>query len=166
MPCRGLLKKAFLFLGLALLLAILAGAGQTSILKLKVIVLRGANIRSEPDFIGAILKTVPVGTLFESPGKEGRWYKVSLPADDKGPAATGYIYDSLVVIVEEIKIRPTKVEAPPRPRKEEPAVEKVEPVEKRLPQPEVAPRARQKDFFCFRLLLYSSSVTHPPSLTT
>ena len=147
MRCLGFPKRAFLIFGFFLLLGILAGAGQTSLFRLKVIVLRGANIRSKPDFTGAILKTVPVGTLFESPGKEGRWYKVGLSPDAKETAVTGYIYDSLVAIVEEIKIGPTKVEAPPRPKKEEPVVEKVEPVEKPQVRPEVAlPVSRKRSF--------------------
>jgi len=163
MRCRGLFKKAFLFLGLALLLGILAGAGQTSIFRLKVIVLRGANIRSKPDFTSAILKTVPVGTLFESPGKEGRWYKVGLPPDAKGTAVAGYIYDSLVAIVEEIKIEPTKVEAPPPPKKEEPVVEKIVPVEKPQVQPEVALPVSRKRSFSLRLYGKIGKLLTPPS---
>jgi len=163
MRCRGFPKRVFLILGFFLLLGILAGAGQTSIFRLKVIVLRGANIRSKPDFTGAILKTVPVGTLFESPGKEGRWYKVGLPSDAKETAVTGYIYDSLVAIVEEIKIEPTKVEAPPRPIKEEPVVEKAEPVEKPQVQPEVALPVSRKGSFSLRPYGKIGKLLTPPS---
>jgi hypothetical protein len=159
---RGFFKKAFLFLGLSLLLTIIqAGAGQTSIFKLKVIVLRGANIRSKPDITGVILKAVPFETLLESPGKEGRWYRVSLPPDAQGITVTGYIYDSLVAIVEEIKIEPTKVTAPPRPKIEETVVEKVEPAQK--PQPEVALPAPPKRSFCFRFYGKMGKLLTPPS---
>jgi len=159
---RGFFEKAFLFLGLAFLLTTLAGAGQTSIFKLKVIVLRGANIRSKPDITGVILKAVPFEALLESPGKEGRWYKVSLPADARGPATTGFIYDSLVVIVEETTGGPTKVEAPRRPIKEVPVVE-VEPVEIRPLQPEKAIPVSRKSTFSLRLYGKMGKLLTPPS---
>jgi len=154
-------KRVFLFLGLAFLLPTLAAAGQTSIFKLKVIV-QAANIRSKPDIASAILKTVPAGTLFESPGKEGRWYKVSLPPDAKGTAVTGYIYDSLVEIIEEIKAEAAKVAAPTPPKKE-PVVEKAPPVEKRRTQPEVALPVSRKRSFSFRPYAKMGMLLTPPS---
>lgn len=158
---HGFPKRAFLFLGLALLLLTLAAAGQTSIFKLKVIV-PAANIRSKPDIASAIIKTVPAGTLFESPGKEGRWYKVSLPPDAKGTAVTGYIYDSLVEIIEEIKAEPAKVAAPTPPKKE-PVVEKAPPVEKRRAQPEVALPVSRKRSFSLRPYAKMGMLLTPPS---
>ena len=155
-------KKAFLFLGLAFLLATLAAAGQTSIFKLKVIV-QAANIRSKPDITSAIIKTVPAGTLFESPGKEGRWYKVSLPPDAKGTAVIGYLYDSLVEIIEEIKAEPAKVEAPTPPKKEAPVVEKIAPVEKRKALPEVALPVSRKRSFSLRPYAKMGVLLTPPS---
>ncbi len=162
MSHHGFPKRAFLFLGLALLLPTLAAAGQTSIFKLKVIV-QAANIRSKPDIASAVIKTVPAGTLFESPGKEGRWYKVSLPPDAKGTAVAGYLYDSLVEIIEEIKAEPAKVEAPTPPKKEAPVVEKVAPVEKRQAQPEVALPLSRKGSFSFRPYAKMGMLLTPPS---
>lgn len=156
------LKKLFLSLGLVFLLSTLVAAGQSSIFKLKVIV-QAANIRSKPDITSAILKTVPAGTLFESPGKEGRWYKVSLPPDAKGTTVTGYLYDSLVEIIEEIKAEPAKVEAPTPPKKEEPAVEKVVPVEKRKAQPDVALAVSRKKSFSLRPYVKLGMLLTPPS---
>jgi hypothetical protein len=154
-------KKVFLFLCLALLLATMAAASQASMVKLKVIV-KAANIRSKPDIASAILKTVPAGTLFESPGNEGRWYKVSLPPDAKGTAVTGYVYDSLVEIVGEIKTEPSKVEAP-TPPKREPIVEKALPVEKRRAQPEVALSVSRKRSLSFRPYAKIGVLATPPS---
>lgn len=159
---HGFTKRAFLFLGLALLLPTLAAAGQASIFKLKVIV-QAANIRSKPDIASAILKTVPAGTLFESPGKEGRWYKVSLPPDAKRTAVTGYLYDSLVEIIEEIKAEPPKVEAPTPPKKEKPVAEKAIPVEKRQAQPEVALPVSRKKSFSLRPYAKMGMLLTPPS---
>ncbi|MCX6575784.1 MAG: SH3 domain-containing protein [Candidatus Aminicenantes bacterium] len=155
-------KRVFLFLGLAFLLPTLAAAGQTSIFKLKVIV-QAANIRSKPDIASAILKTVPAGTLFESPGKEGRWYKVSLLPDAKGTAVTGYVYDTLVEIVGEIKAEPAKVEAPTPPKKEKPVAEKAIPVEKRQAQPEVALPGSRKRSFSLRPYAKLGMLLTPPS---
>jgi len=155
-------KRAFLFLGLALLLPTLAAAGQASIFKLKVIV-QAANIRSKPDITSAILKTVPAGILFESPGKEGRWYKVSLPPDAKGTAVTGYVYDTLVEIVGEIKAEPAKVEAPTPPKKEKPVAEKAIPVEKRPARPEVALPVSRKKSFSLRPYAKMGMLLTPPS---
>jgi len=159
---HGFTKRAFLFLGLALLLPTLAAAGQASIFKLKVIV-QAANIRSKPDIASAILKTVPAGTLFESPGKEGRWYKVSLPPDAKRTAVTGYLYDGLVEIIEEIKAEPPKVEAPTPPKKEKPVAEKAIPVEKRQAQPEVALPVSRKKSFSLRPYAKMGMLLTPPS---
>jgi hypothetical protein len=155
-------KRVFLFLGLAFLLATLAAAGQTSIFKLKVIV-QAANIRSKPDIASAILKTVPAGTLFESPGKDGRWYKVSLLPDAKGTAVTGYVYDTLVEIVGEIKAEPAKVEAPTPPKKEKPVAEKAIPVEKRPARPEVALPVSRKRSFSLRPYAKMGMLLTPPS---
>jgi hypothetical protein len=158
-------KRVFLFLSLALLQEATAAAGQASIFKLKVIVLRGANIRSKADITSTIVKTVPVGTLFESPGKEGRWYKVGLPPDAEGTVVNGYIYDSLVEIIEEIKAEPPKVEAPTPPKKEEPVVEKALPVEKPPAQPEVTVPVFRKRSFSFRPYAKMGRLLPPPSAT-
>ncbi len=156
-------KSFFLSLFLMiLLLAVQAEAGQATIFKLKVIV-QAANIRSKPDISSPILKTVPAGTLFESPGKEGRWYKLSLPPDAKGNVVFGYIYDSLVEIVEEIKAEPPKIEAPTPPKKEEAAVDKAVPVEKPEPQ-SAAPRpVHRKRNFSLRPYSKIGSLLTPPS---
>jgi Bacterial SH3 domain len=156
-------KNIFLFLCLALLLPMVASAGQASIFKLKVTV-QAANIRSKPDIASTILKTVPAGTLFESSGKEGRWFKVSLPPDAKGTVVIGYLYDSLVQVVEEIKPEPPKVEAPTPPKKEE-AVEKAVPVEKPQIKPEVAFPTSRKRSFSFRVYSKSGMLLTPPSAT-
>jgi hypothetical protein len=156
-------KKVFLFLWLALLLATLAAAGQASMVKLKVIV-KAANIRSKPDLASAILKTVSNGTLFESPGKEGRWYKVNLPPDAKGTTVTGYVYDSLVEVVEEIKEEALKAAIGEAPKKEA-AGEKAIPAEIQKTQPEPAPAASvfRKRSLSFRPYAKFGVLATPPT---
>lgn len=156
-------KKVFIFLSLALLQATMAAAGQASMVKLKVIV-KAANIRSKPDITSAILKTVPAGTLFESPGKEGRWYTVNLPPDAKGTTVTGYVYDSLVEVVEEIKAEAPKAAIAEAPKKEA-AGDKAVPAEIRKTQPESAPAASvfRKRSLSFRPYAKFGVLATPPT---
>jgi len=163
MQSHGFSKKVFLFLSLALLLATMAAAGQASMVKLKVIV-KAANIRSKPDFTSRILKTALVGTLFESPGKEGRWYKLNLPAGPQGAPVIGYILESLVEVVEEIKAEAPKVAIAEAPKKEA-AGDKAIPAEIRKTQPEPAPAASvfRKRSLSFRPYAKFGVLATPPT---
>lgn len=62
-----------------------------------------ANIRLEPSTQSTIVSTVPLGAVLEVIKKEGNWYFVKLPPDEKGIVVTGYIHHSTVEIFEEIE---------------------------------------------------------------
>jgi hypothetical protein len=83
-----------------------------------------------------ILKRIPSGSVLESEGKEGDWYKVNLPPDASGAAIIGYINEGIVQVVQvtpgkakEEAVKPTKEKvAAPEPvvvpkKKAEPSVE-------------------------------------------
>lgn len=73
-------------------------SGQELVFKLKVVA-EQANIRLEPDIASVIIRQVPQGTILESTGKEGEWHAVKLTSKD-GIDVSGYVHESLVVMVE------------------------------------------------------------------
>lgn len=92
---------------LSLALFVLAMATLTISAGLKVrVVASQANIRLKPDLQSAVISTVPLGGVLEVVKKEGYWYHVALPADEKGFVVTGYIHQSTVEVVEELKETP------------------------------------------------------------
>lgn len=70
-------------------------AKENIILKVRV---QTANVRAEPDAAAAVIARVSAGSLLESSGKSGTWYKVSV-IDRKGKAVNGYIHDNVVELV-------------------------------------------------------------------
>lgn len=74
----------------------------SDVLKVRVIVPR-ANIRLKPDLQSTIISRVPLGGVLDVIKKEGDWYHVKLPPDEKGIVVTGYIHQSTVEVFEEIK---------------------------------------------------------------
>ncbi len=70
-------------------------------LKVRVIVDK-ANVRLKPSLNSQIISKVPLGTVLESEGKFGEWYRVNLPPDEYGFTVSGYIHESVVEVVEEI----------------------------------------------------------------
>lgn len=62
-----------------------------------------ANIRLKPDTQSAILLRIPLGGILDVIKKEGNWYYVKLPPDEKGIVVTGYIHQSIVEVIEEIE---------------------------------------------------------------
>ena len=67
-------------------------------LELQVIVQK-ANIRAKPDLSSEIVAQVSVGTVLKSDMKEGRWYRVILPPDEKGQRRLAFIHDSIVEVI-------------------------------------------------------------------
>lgn len=140
-------KKFPILLSLLIIFLLLAGIGEAAKLRVRVIVER-ANIRLRPDIKSPVIAKAPIGTVLESEGKEGRWYKVNLPPDESGFVVSGYIHENIVEVVEEIKevLKEEKVEEEKQPevitpvikepavREERPA--RVEPryVPKRVPK--------------------------------
>lgn len=70
--------------------------------KLKVIV-KAANIRLRPDIKSTAIRVVTEGTILESEGKEGGWYKVTAPSETEGLFISGYIHGSLVMVLKEVE---------------------------------------------------------------
>lgn len=67
------------------------------------VVVPQANIRLKPNTQSAILSRIPLGGILDVIKKEGDWYYVKLPPDEKGIVVTGYIHQSIVEVVEETK---------------------------------------------------------------
>ena len=65
----------FFVLVLSLTLSLII-TGQTQTLKLKVTI-EIAEMREKPDINSPVMASIPSGTVLESHGKEGEWYKVN-----------------------------------------------------------------------------------------
>lgn len=106
------LKNRFFFFSLLIIsLCFIGEIGEAAKLKIRVIVQR-ANIRLKPDISSPVIAKAPIGTALESEGKEGKWFKVNLPPDESGFVVSGYIHESIVEIVEEIKEVPKEEKLP------------------------------------------------------
>jgi len=62
-----------------------------------------ANIRLKATIQSEILSRIPLGAVLDVIKKEGDWYFVKLPPDEKGIVVTGYIHQSTVEVLEEIE---------------------------------------------------------------
>jgi hypothetical protein len=119
--------------------------------KVRIIVSK-ANIRLKPDIDSTIIANVPIGTVLESEGKEGNWYKVILPPDESGFVISGFVHQNIVEvreeikeeIIEEVKEVPKKeIIEEEKPKEEIPPVAQAPPAkDKRPTQP--APRYPQR----------------------
>ena len=94
--------------------------GQEAITKLKVVT-EQANIRLKPDIGSIIIKQVSQGTILESTGKQGDWYRLKL-ASGEGQRATGYVHESTVIVIE----RPPQKEEKKEIKKELALMEKID----------------------------------------
>lgn len=82
-----------------------------------------ANIRLKPGTQSEIISYVPIGAVLDVIKKDGDWYLVKLPPDEMGIVVTGYIHQSIVEVLEEVK----KVEErKAAEEKEDPAIKKPE----------------------------------------
>jgi hypothetical protein len=84
-----------------------------------------ANIRLKPDLQSAVLSKIPLGGVLDVVKKEGDWYQVKLPPDEKGIVVIGYIHQSTVEVMETL-VEVKKVEVKPEPVK---VAEQEKPVE-------------------------------------
>jgi opacity protein-like surface antigen len=89
-------KACILLFGISLLF-LSAAYGQETTTKLKVVT-EQSNIRLKPDIGSIIIKQVSQGTLLESTGKQGEWYRLQL-ASGEGQRATGYVHESTVIVI-------------------------------------------------------------------
>lgn len=119
------LFKAQIFFFVFLFLFFTNSKAQKPLLKLKVAT-EQANIRLKPDIGSIIIQQVPQGTILESSGKVGEWYRIKIKAEEL-EAAYGYVHESLVIVIsppieKEKKGKRAKIEKKEQPQK--PAVTK------------------------------------------
>lgn len=100
-------------------------------LKIRVVV-DNASIRLKPDLQGEIIKTPPLGSVFEVESRAGDWYEIRVRTE-VGVMITGYIHDMFV----EVEGAETKVPEP----KTEARTEK--PVQQGVPATPAAPPSRE-----------------------
>ncbi len=124
------MKKAIIIVGLFFcMVGALSWADEPLTLRVKTEV---ANVRAEPDINGEVVARVNSGTVLDSLGKNGNWYKVELIKN--GKAITGYIHSSVVDIVresaaevqeeeEERPVRQATAKKAPRPSERSASVE-------------------------------------------
>ena len=118
-------KMRFKSVILALAIFLFGTAGPVFSLDSKVRVTASkANIRLRPDTQSAVVMSVPLGAVLDVIKKEGDWYFVKLPPDEKSIVVTGYLHQITVEVVEEAN--------PP-----------AEPVQEQKPK-EVAPVVQEK----------------------
>ncbi len=55
-----------------------------------------ANVRVEPNFTSQVVRQLQAGNILITFGKTGEWYKVTLPPDEEGKIASGYIHQNFV----------------------------------------------------------------------
>jgi hypothetical protein len=92
------------------ILACIAGAvlhptAEAAEIKVKITVEK-AQIRLKPSFESTVVEEAPIGAVLKSDGKDGEWFIVMLPPDEKGFTITGYVHESQVEIEEEPKVLP------------------------------------------------------------
>lgn len=88
------MKKAILFSLVLLITAAFLAASGVTVLKVKVSL---ANVRALPDAAAEVLAKVNAGTLLESTGRTGAWYKVGVTV--RGKVTDGYVHSSVVEVV-------------------------------------------------------------------
>jgi len=94
-----------------------------------------ANIREKPDIMSAILQQLPEGATLEAERKEGEWYAL-LVEKEGGGSVTGYVHESLVMIIGE----PAQASLQREEKAEEKQPVKPEPAEKRKESPPLPAR--------------------------
>lgn len=132
-------RALIFFLGFFFIFSIHTEAQQTSY-ELKVVTDQ-ANIRLKPDIGSVIIQQVPQGTILESLGKEGQWYRVKIKTEEP-ELASGYVHESLVIVIsphpeEEKKEIMKKIEEPEE--EEEPVEPQIPPVTPPAPRPSFQP---------------------------
>lgn len=94
-----------------------------------------ANIRARASLESSVIATVSGGTILDVISKDGKWFLISLPPDDKGFVITGYIHSSIVEIIEVS----TTDEKKPEEKPTEETTPKVEKKEEAIGPPPLPP---------------------------
>lgn len=85
-------------------------SGQDTFIRLKVVA-EQANIRLEPDISSIIIRQVPQGTILNATEKMEEWFAVQL-MPKQGAAVSGYVHESLVIVVEPLPEKKTPARKP------------------------------------------------------
>jgi len=85
-----------------------------------------ANIRLKPNTQSAVVIRVPIGAVLDVIKQEGNWYLIKLLPDAKGIVVTGYIHQSIVEVLEEVKKVEKVEERKVEEKKEELVIKKPE----------------------------------------
>jgi opacity protein-like surface antigen len=92
------------------------------------VVVENASIRVKPDLQGGIIKTPPIGSIFEAERKEGDWYEIKLKTE-VGVMITAYIHEMFVEILSaetehgEVEKKPEEPKSPREIKKAAPEIE-------------------------------------------
>ena len=89
------------------------------------VILANTQMRLAPDTNSQVIRAVPIGAVLTIAGQQGDWFKVNLPADERGFVVSGYIHSSALEL-----ISGQPLEQPQAP----PPVQQYRP-----PQPQAAP---------------------------
>jgi len=63
------------------------------------VILTGTQMHLAPDAQSQVIRSVPVGAVLNISGQQGDWFKVDLPADDRGFVVSGYIHSSALEMI-------------------------------------------------------------------
>lgn len=137
------MKSLKTILALVLFVLIAANFIFSEELKVRVTVAK-ANIRLRPTTQSNIVSAVPLGAVLEVIKKEGNWYFVKLPSDEKGIVVTGYIHQSIVEVIEMIE-RGERVEEKKVEEKKANVIEKKEKSSKIPAKPVGPPKVVPRD---------------------
>lgn len=133
--------KRWSVLVLFLLPALCLSDGTPDTTKVKVIT-ELANIREKPDIGSAIICQLPLNAVLEADRKEGEWYGVTFQPE-QGEPISGYVHESLVLVLEEEPVRVVREKIKPA---EKPPEKKEPPPEKSPPPPiEKPPEIRETE---------------------
>ncbi len=107
--------QGFIFVILVLLLTL---PGYSSVQKSTVrVIVENASIRLKPDLQSEIIKTPPLGSVFEVEKKEGDWYEIRVKTE-LGVSLPGFIHEMYVESVEAEKTEPAPIKKVPETKKE------------------------------------------------
>jgi len=63
------------------------------------VILANTQMRLAPDTQSQVIRAVPIGAVLTISGQQGDWFKVDLPADERGFVVSGYIHSSALELI-------------------------------------------------------------------
>ena len=133
--------KIRIFLLIILLLPFIPVEAQNTSTKIKVVT-EQANIQLRPDIGSVIIQQVPKGTILESWGKIGEWYKIKIE-EEEPEQVFGYVHESLVMLISPVPSQEHEQET----QQEVEEKESTEPTQPRFVPPSLPPSKPVKPLF-------------------